>query len=43
MKERTGGRLLIAGTGSGCGKTTVMCGLLYGLKQRGLRVASYKC
>lgn len=43
MKESAGGRLLIAGTGSGCGKTTVMCGLLYGLKQQGVRIAAYKC
>ena len=34
---------MIAGTGSGCGKTTAVCGILYGLKQMGLRVAAWKC
>ncbi len=36
-------RLLIAGTGSGCGKTTVVCAILQALKNRGLDVASFKC
>lgn len=36
-------RLLIAGTGSGCGKTTAVCGILYGLKRMGLRPAAWKC
>lgn len=36
-------RLLIAGTGSGCGKTTVVCALLQALKNRGEDVASFKC
>ncbi len=36
-------RLLIAGTGSGCGKTTVVCALLQALKNRGHDVASFKC
>ena len=36
-------RLLIAGTGSGCGKTTVVCAILQALKNRGYDVASYKC
>ena len=36
-------RILIAGTGSGCGKTTVTCALLGALKARGLVVASFKC
>ena len=36
-------RLLIAGTGSGCGKTTVACALLQALTDRGLPVASFKC
>ena len=30
-KRRPGApRILIAGTGSGCGKTTLTCGILYG-------------
>ena len=36
-------RLLITGTGSGCGKTTVTMGLLAALKARGLSVSSFKC
>ncbi len=36
-------RLLLCGTNSGCGKTTVTCALLRALKARGLDVRSYKC
>lgn len=36
-------RLMIAGTGSGCGKTTVTCALLKALLNRGKKVASFKC
>ncbi len=36
-------RLLIAGTASGVGKTTVMVGLVEALRARGLRVATFKC
>lgn len=36
-------RILIAGTGSGCGKTTLTCGILYGLLQRGLHPFACKC
>ncbi|MBR1555394.1 MAG: cobyrinate a,c-diamide synthase [Oscillospiraceae bacterium] len=36
-------RLLIAGTGSGCGKTTVTCAVLKALTDRGLLVNSFKC
>ncbi len=36
-------RVLIAGTGSGCGKTTVTCALLSALKNRGLDAGSAKC
>lgn len=36
-------RVLIAGTNSGCGKTTVTTGLLYSLKKRGVRVSAFKC
>ncbi len=35
-------RLLIAGTGSGCGKTTASILLMACLKRRGLDVAPYK-
>ena len=36
-------RILIAGTGSGCGKTTVTLSLLSALKKRGISVCSFKC
>ena len=36
-------RLMIAGSGSGCGKTTLFCGMLRLLQGRGLRVAAFKC
>ena len=36
-------RFMIAGTGSGCGKTTVTCALLQALKNRGMKVSSFKC
>jgi cobyrinic acid a,c-diamide synthase len=36
-------RLLISGTSSGVGKTTMMVGLIVALRARGLRVAVFKC
>ncbi len=36
-------RIMIAGTGSGCGKTTVTCGILKALINRGLKTAAFKC
>ena len=36
-------RILIAGTGSGCGKTTMVCAILQALKNRGHAVSSFKC
>lgn len=36
-------RIMIAGTKSGCGKTTVTCALLKALVNRGKKVASFKC
>ena len=36
-------RVLIAGTGSGCGKTTVTCAVLQALKNRGLDISAAKC
>lgn len=36
-------RILIGGTGSGCGKTTVVCALLSALKKAGKSVVSFKC
>ena len=34
---------MIAATGSGCGKTTITCGLLQALLNRGKKLASFKC
>ena len=36
-------RVLIAGTNSGCGKTTVTCALLRALNNRGINLQSFKC
>ncbi len=36
-------RILIAGTNSGCGKTTITCGILNALKLRGYSLSSFKC
>ena len=36
-------RVLIAGTNSGCGKTTLVSGLLTLLNRRGIRLCSFKC
>ena len=36
-------RIMITGTHSGCGKTTVTCGLLMALKDRGLQPTAFKC
>lgn len=41
--EQTVRRVLLAGTSSGCGKTTVTCALLQALVDRGLRVVAFKC
>jgi cobyrinic acid a,c-diamide synthase len=36
-------RIIIAGTGSGAGKTTITIGLMAALKQRGMVVQGFKC
>lgn len=36
-------RIMIAGTNSGCGKTTVTCAILQALTNRGIDVSSFKC
>lgn len=41
--EKSLPRVLIAGTNSGCGKTTVVCGILQALKNRGNTPAPFKC
>ena len=41
--RKAASRLLVAGTGSGCGKTTAVCAILQALKNRGEDVAAFKC
>lgn len=41
--EQFAPRVLLAGTGSGCGKTTVTCGILQALVNRGVQVSAFKC
>lgn len=36
-------RVMIAGTGSGCGKTTVTCGILKALVNKDIRTSAFKC
>ncbi|MBR6243599.1 MAG: cobyrinate a,c-diamide synthase [Ruminococcus sp.] len=36
-------RIIIAGTNSGCGKTTVTCAVLSALKKRGKKLSAFKC
>lgn len=36
-------RLLIGGTNSGCGKTTITCAVMKALSDRGLKVSAFKC
>lgn len=36
-------RIMIAGTHSGCGKTTITCGLLKVLKDMGFKLSAFKC
>ncbi|MCL1879236.1 MAG: cobyrinate a,c-diamide synthase [Actinomycetia bacterium] len=43
MTERPSGRVMIAGTNSGCGKTTVTCAVLAALVALGKKVVSFKC
>lgn len=41
--RQTMARLVLAGTSSGCGKTTAACAVLQALVNRGLRVGAFKC
>ena len=36
-------RIMLAGTNSGCGKTTVTCAVLQALVNRGMKVGAFKC
>lgn len=38
-----GRKFLVAGTGSGCGKTSIVCALLRAFQRRGLSLAACKC
>ena len=40
---QTAPRFLLAGTNSGCGKTTISCAILQALVARGARVGAFKC
>lgn len=43
MSKRRVPRIMIAGTNSGSGKTTVVCGILAALKKNGKKAAACKC
>lgn len=43
MLSKNINRIMIAGTGSGCGKTTITCAILKAFMNRGLATASFKC
>ena len=43
MKKSEIPRIVIAGTNSGCGKTTITCAILQALVNQGLKIASFKC
>ena len=43
MEEYIAPRIVLAGTNSGCGKTTLTCAVLQALVDRGMQVGSCKC
>ena len=43
MTQNNAPRLLFAGTGSGCGKTTVTTAILRALQRRGVKLSAFKC
>ena len=43
MMKHDAPRLLIGGTGSGCGKTTVSSAILRALQRRGQALSAFKC
>ena len=43
MVSKSVPRILIGGTSSGCGKTTITCAILQALVNRGIKTASFKC
>ncbi len=42
-RKATMPRILLAGANSGCGKTSITCGILKALSDRGIRIQPYKC
>lgn len=42
MEHKNIARVMIAGTGSGCGKTTITCAVLKALMNKGLNLSSFK-
>lgn len=36
-------KIMFSGTGSGCGKTTVVCAVMRAMVRRGMKVSSFKC
>ena len=42
MTQNNAPRLLLAGTGSGCGKTTVTTAILRALQRRGVKLSAFK-
>lgn len=42
-KQKMGRKFLVAGTGSGCGKTSIVCALLRAFQRQGLSLAACKC
>jgi cobyrinic acid a,c-diamide synthase len=43
MEKAKTPRFMVVGTGSGSGKTTVVCAILKAIQNRGLKLASFKC
>ena len=43
MTRNNAPRLLLAGTGSGCGKTTVTTAILRALQRRGVKLNAFTC
>lgn len=43
MLTKTAPRILLTGTSSGCGKTTITCGLISALRSKIAQISSFKC
>ena len=42
-REKNMPRILLAGANSGCGKTSITCGILKALTDKKIKIQSYKC